>query len=343
MQEIKNNISTPFSPHTQTHESSKCVESIVPIDTFSHHTQPHEGSMTKLQQFKTLVKKEFWTHKTNILLPVYIQAGLYVGIILICLISMIGGNMSLEMINNELMDANFGNLNTFFWFLGFTNVAILWLIFIIIYNGLTTSLVNDDFKHKCALFHTALPVSMMYKVAAKLFVLLAATILLYSGLVLVNVLVQIMVVKLILSNIDLSALFSYSFLGMFQGLIIFISSLLALFGLDWFFSAIFKEKTGTKTFSTIAVIIIFSSIIANFFGLVTQFKAFGSWLIRMFFPMFHINIGGSQLDYQTGRNIQILILQIWGMIFSGEMVARIILIVLLFAIGTIIIDRREIS
>ena len=299
-----------------------------------------EYAACKMGQFKALLLKEYWTHKRYLWLPGIIFASIYILFLLLKLIAHLGilgpdgaiiGNVTIG--EDDCGCGGVSSMLMFNFVTGAVVAIVAAAIVLINYIGLTASMLNDDFKHKCAVFHSTFPVSFMSRILAK-FTIIVVTMPIQ---IIVFALLNVLLVKIIATH-DFGYDMYYLFMGLLQGTIMIVLMSYFYISIAWLFSAIFKEKTFSKTFNTYIFTVLGLMGLAYILGFYEALKKFYSFVGRIF--SFDLNITNS--DAWQHVSTQTIIMNNWGNIFGLDMLLRVILMVIFFGLGYFILSKREV-
>jgi len=292
-----------------------------------------------MQQFKTLLKKEFWTHKTATLLPGFIIFGIYVCIIIALIIAFVknpdlqngvyigNGEMSL----GEMREVEFDNTKVASWILGFVTPFFAMVVAIWSILGITNGALNDDYKNRCILFHKSLPVPFIKQTSAKLVYVL----MLIAGYCLSFSIVSMIINSILLAKSFHFGLFLvYGLVGSIQGSIYCCLQGFMLVSLTWFFSAIFISKAFIKTITSIAAIYLGLFIIGKIFAVSSVINGFFLKLLDIFFAV-------NTIELIYGNDAPIM--ETFASIFNFDILIRLFVGCSLLVAGYFILNKREID
>ena len=293
-----------------------------------------------MEQFKALLLKEYWTHKRYIWLPVIISGSIYILLLLLWLSAHLGllgpdGAIIGDVTIGE-DDCGCGGISNMIMF-NFVTGAILAIvaaaIVLINYIGLTASMLNDDFKHKCAVFHSTFPVSFMRRICTKF------------AIIVVSMPIQIIVLTVfnaiivhIVATHDYDYHLNYLVMGLLQGTIMMILMSFFYISIAWFFSAVFKEKTFSKTFNAYIFTVLGLMGIAYILGFYETLRKFSSFVGNLF--RFDLTITNTEIWLHG--DVQTILMNNWGNIFSLDMLLRVLLTISFFTLGYLILSKREV-
>ena len=293
-----------------------------------------------MSQIKTLIVKEYWTHKKSMLTPAFIQGGIYAVILILVIIAFFNKSFSITTLQSEISGTGITHHNLIFWIIGFFSTALPGLLVIFTCGGVVGSIVNDDYRKNCILFHSSFPVSMMKRILSKFFVTISSTLAMVFLLSLFNIIIQMPFAIYLINDINIIHMIYYNLLGMTQAITLYFVSAVLIICLQWFFSAVYNEKTASKSASIIAALIAVSFIIAKLFNFLPQLMSFIHRIIRFFLPTISIHFDEILAENMQLRN---LILQNWANFFSTETLLRLLFAFIFFAIGSFILYKREIN
>ena len=286
-----------------------------------------------MKQLNALVRKEWITHRWNILVPTLFALG---G----ALVTLIGIIVNLS-INGEVvtvgelpaLTANQKGL--ILWGSGMGGTAFLGFIATLTAIFLADSMLNGGYKRRCELFHLSQPVSFSKIIGAKF------------GLLYLSQMLQILVIALIGGTVvslymssKLDVPFYWIYTGVFQGAVSMLLPLLFVSSLFWFFSGLFKRKPMFMAILVVAAIDISGAILQKTSGI--QIPSLSAYLFKLMSLGINVNIGPSPelnhlLSYQTIVN------NTWHDIFDIYALQRVLLSIPLFLAGSWLYKRREIA
>ncbi|MBN2460879.1 MAG: hypothetical protein JXB60_04670 [Candidatus Cloacimonetes bacterium] len=286
-----------------------------------------------MNKFRTLLLKEYWIEKKQLLVPVWITLGYYLLALIGVLIAYFRseGEISHVVRGIDFTDASVNAGISYI--VNMAHVIFPGLLCILFTIILTQSALNEDIRRNFELFHRSQPVSIWLRSLAKYTVGIAGNLLVLLAIVLFN---------FIVSSIILLALGLYSpgpaLAGMIQSYLGHIKLALIIGSICFFFSAVFKDKA---FFNGIAIL-----FGVNFLFLI--FNVLFNWKLPL--PLYYlyqlIKTGsmimiGSDFD---AANISDLIRDHWGVIvFNWKSLLQIISSGVLFAGATLIYRLREIK
>ena len=291
-----------------------------------------------MQQFKALLIKEFWTHKKSATAPMFVLIALYLGIGLIIFISYLKmGSEGVVLGSTTIGSDDIMDMFTY-WSIGYFNLLLPMSITMIVYLGMTTSMINDDYKQKCTLFHCSFPVSIMSRILAKLVFLLSLTLAMSIVFSIINF---ILIGIIMFRHIDFIPYFKYYSIGSIQCSIIFNIHIFLILGFVWMFSAFFKEKTFTKTFLALMIAYSFLFFFAYAFGFTKSYNAFVGNIFTFFIPNSGFSSFGDIMpEYSIG--VREMIFRVWANILRYKVLSRFMVGGMMFGIGTYILSKREV-
>jgi len=189
-----------------------------------------------MKQFKALIRKEWQTHRSTILIPLWFTGAVYVIGILGLMINFIReGRLTIVTggMKVSAMEASVG-----LYGVSFAMLMMLGMVSIITAIILADGMINGAFKRKCEILHLSQPVSMLKVLGAKYALLVLGTFALSAALSLVN--------SFVLSgllNIWMPVHTYYAMVAWAQGSVGMLLSLLVVASYYWLSAALFKRKS----------------------------------------------------------------------------------------------------
>ncbi len=289
-----------------------------------------------MSQIKALIMKEFRTQKNAILMPFYIQGGIYLMMLLVFILAYFKGEADIQLLNTEIGKISTGIHNIYFWLAGAMLTVIPAFLTVITYTSVSVSTVNDDYKNKCVLFYSTMPVNFIKKILTKIGFVVSITSISIIILSLINI-----GINAIIASFFIKIHLGYILLGFVQNFIIIFFSMLLIHSICWFFAAIFKNKTTSYAILSYIVYKIIISLSALIFGnnLMRYLNVVEKYIFNLVIPRFSINF--DNLGYEPYAKD--IIVTNWNNIFSSETIEKLVLSVVLFTIAAFIIQRREIE
>ena len=280
-----------------------------------------------MQQIKTLLIKEYRTHKHVFLIPAYFLAGTYAFILIAVLIGWAKMGSISTGINLQAVDPH--SIATGIWEANFISSMILVWAAIIAGAGLVDNLLNQDYAKKCEIFHLSQPVSLIKIASVKVLFLYGCELAFTLGLVLINSIV----IGLLLTFLGFPGPFSGTFAAV-QGFIAASITYVALVSIKWFFGCLGKTKSGLIMVMTILGIIIALEILGHF----TQMDFYGplDYIMGSIVKPTGLFVGGL-------GNPPELKVQAWSAIFSLGTLFRFLVSAVLITLGYFLYQRREVS
>jgi hypothetical protein len=297
-----------------------------------------------MKQIKTLIIKEFHTHKTSFFMPAYIVGGLTLIILVLILVGYL--KYGSPMVSSDGMSFNYGaevippeiaQSYLPFWLINFFNLMLPYIHLLIIYGSMLNSTLNDDWRYKCVLFHNSFPVSKLKRILTKYgYVLLSAFVVLL-GISIITNLIQLCFVGYYLSPPSFFSAIFYNFIGFLQAFIAVFLSIFVIMGTASFFSALYKNRTISKTLLTLGIFCLL-------FGLLLgkdRLGEFLEWLLMLYAPQIRLALELGDMDIYSQLHEQIM--SGWAGIFSGATLLQIVFGVGFFALATVIMLKRKIE
>jgi hypothetical protein len=189
-----------------------------------------------MKQCKALIVKEWNTHRTALLMPVWFTVGVYISALLGWIISLLKGEGISSAI--RLQGPPFGMDDLMLYGITAGSTALLGIVAIISAITLADSLINGGYKRRCEILHFSQPVSFIKIAGVKHGFMSLGMILLYGLISLVNTLVITAI-----SGQYIDSQFYYAITGWLQSWASMSLTILLLGSLFWFFAAIFKRKS----------------------------------------------------------------------------------------------------
>jgi len=308
-----------------------------------------------MHQFKALLMKDIRVNMKSLLMPLWIIGGAYVLFGLVTAGALFKGNNNVViggiplavLQNSSLHQAiSFGlQVAVFFSFIG--------LLFGISIVSLSGSLLNQDIKHKCELFHRSMPVNI-WKIAASRYI---AGI---GGMIIVSLAVGI--VNMLLVNIIVSIAtpiqvdWWLSLNGMLLSWLHLSVGMGVLGSLCFVLSSLFRDNAIGKGLLGLAGIEVVVRSVNFFMGLeipslikalvklvdsgVTNFGNSASAILIRVFNMGTTNQIGNSASQSLPPDF---LARMWGTLFTGEMSIKLLFCVVMFVLATCIYHRREIQ
>jgi len=303
-----------------------------------------------MKQFKALLLKEYWTNKKWVYMPLIISISLFVlfGIIAIIATFHPDGEVNTidfwndyENVNTFDMGMNYETEITLHGRLVHSYALGMWmligstLLILICYIVLTTGVINDDFKKKCIVFHTALPVSFLKRTMAKFAFIIGTLPLQMFGLSIINLLI---VITFFSKNVTFHQ-FGYAFLGLLQASISLFIWATLLLSIIWFFSAVFKNKT----INYIILTYILSTSILGFIDWYFKVEIVKYLVLPFLKMLFKFDINFTISSIMILGDINNAVFVNWLNIFSTGSLWKLGFAAAFFTLGKNILSKREIA
>ncbi|MDD4309998.1 MAG: hypothetical protein PHO32_06420 [Candidatus Cloacimonetes bacterium] len=282
-----------------------------------------------MKQFKALIKKEWQTHWSTIIAPLWFIGGVYAIALLGVIVSLIkgngwiqmGGDVPAEMANYILWNSTAG-LTMLIGTVGIVSAIIL-----------ADSMLNGGYKRRCEILHLSQPVCLGKIVGAKYLLLSLGTISLIAVLSLVN-----SFAASLLAGYKTGASLFVGLSGCAQGFIEISLSLLFVSSLYWFFAGVFKRKSFFMGTLTILAIQVSISILNYTAGL--HIPSLLSYIARLA----AVNINVNPPAFAGGiNNISALIDAKWQQFFVWDSVMKLVYSVIFYFGGFFMYKNRELS
>ncbi|HNZ07678.1 MAG TPA: hypothetical protein PKI63_07785 [Candidatus Cloacimonadota bacterium] len=284
-----------------------------------------------MKQFKALVRKEWQTHRSTILIPLWFTGAVYVIGILGLMINFIReGRLTIVTGGMKVgaMEASVG-----LYGVSFAMLMMLGMVSIITAIILADGMINGAFKRKCEILHLSQPVSMLKVLGAKYALLVLGTFALSAALSLVN--------SFVLSgllNIWMPVHTYYAMVAWAQGSVGMLLSLLVVASYYWLSAAFFKRKSffmGTLVILGIEIAI----AVLNYTGKL-GIPSLMDYIAKLIGIQVHIEPHGMNA---LGLNLDDLIALQWKSVISWLTLQKLVLSAVFVAGGYWFYSRRELT
>ncbi|HPF09392.1 MAG: hypothetical protein PHU99_00860 [Candidatus Cloacimonetes bacterium] len=275
-----------------------------------------------MKQFKTLITKEWHSHKHSFLIPSYVVAAFFI----LLGIASIWGSIRFGLPEFDFENDIVHDPKDVIWTLHYAmSVVIAWFA-ILTSITINDSMLNGDYQKKCEIMHNSQPVSMVKILAAKL------------SFSIPMMLVQYLVLACISSLIVSAVLAFFGFNGWFLGLHAVISpflmilvSMLALTSIFWMFSCFFRKQAALKFWLVMIVIDLLRLMITRIWPISHMFSPYKYYLKLLLMPFSMIKIKS------TGFNFG------WDSMDIGSNLLSLFISILMFIAGYYLYKQRELS
>ena len=284
-----------------------------------------------MKQFKALIRKEWQTHRSTILIPLWFTGAVYVIGILGLMINFIReGRLTIVTGGMKVgaMEASVG-----LYGVSFAMLMMLGMVSIITAIILADGMINGAFKRKCEILHLSQPVSMLKVLGAKYALLVLGTFALSAALSLVN--------SFVLSgllNIWMPVHTYYAMVAWAQGSVGMLLSLLVVASYYWLSAALFKRKSffmGTLVILGIEIAI----AVLNYTGKL-GIPSLMDYIAKLIGIQVHIEPHGMNA---LGLNLDDLIALQWKSVISWLTLQKLVLSAVFVAGGYWFYSRRELT
>lgn len=284
-----------------------------------------------MKQFKALIRKEWQTHRSTILIPLWFTGAVYVIGILGLMINFIReGRLTIVTGGMKVgaMEASVG-----LYGVSFAMLMMLGMVSIITAIILADGMINGAFKRKCEILHLSQPVSMLKVLGAKYALLVLGTFALSAALSLVN--------SFVLSgllNIWMPVHTYYAMVAWAQGSVGMLLSLLVVASYYWLSAAFFKRKSffmGTLVILGIEIAI----AVLNYTGKL-GIPSLMDYIAKLIGIQVHIEPHGMNA---LGLNLDDLIALQWKSVISWLTLQKLVLSAVFVAGGYWFYSRRELT
>lgn len=309
-----------------------------------------------MTQFKALVIKDLQANRKILMIPVWYLLGMYVFMAISIVFASTTGSQNMTVSGiplNLLANENLHQMMSFVMqsamFFGFLGV-----IFVIAMSIIGSSLLNQDIKHKCELFHRSQPVSV-WKITASRFI---AGI---GGLLALALLIGIF--NMFLSNFMAMLLTPMrvncwmSFNGLILSWLHFSIALMVLGSILFLLSAIFRDHAFGLGAGGLGALQLVTFFLNKTYGwkipyiLNAIFKLIMSGILKIQtvlpssqqFGVVHISTGSQEPDLSTFIVPPNFLYNLWSSLFTWDIAFKFFFCAVLFVIATYIYKRREVQ
>lgn len=284
-----------------------------------------------MKQCKALFKKEWDTHKTAFLIPLWVTGGVYVTVLLGWLIKLIKGDGMAAIVT--MQEAAAGSHDLIFYQIGASVTVMLGIVAIITSVSLAESLINGGFKRRCEILHFSQPVSFVKIAGVKFLMISLATILLFGLLSFVNAALASLIGQKFLAGDFQSGL-----MGWLQSFIAVSFTILFAGSLAWFFAGLFKRKSLLMGLLVILGIQVIISILNYIVG--WTIPSLTEYLAKLISLEVSLE---SNMPMQQIPSIKGIVASGWNSIFSWTSAVKIGLSAVFAVAGAWLYQRRELS
>lgn len=284
-----------------------------------------------MKQFKALMRKEWQTHWSTLLIPTWFTAGAIVITIIGMIINLIKGNAMIVSADMPMLTEVQKNL--VMWGANRAGISMLGMIGVITGVILADALLNGAYKRRCEIFHLSQPVSYATIVTAK-FVLMTLVIV-----------AQVAIIGLTGSLIGtayaanlLGTSITQGMTGFWQGSIDFVFSFLFVSSIAWFFAGVFKRKSFFMGVLILAGIHIATMLLNWITGL--SIPSLTGYILQL--ASLGVSVSTEQMSMKLADYNQFISVQ-WEGLFSLQMMLRAVYSAVLFVLGYVFYRRREIA
>lgn len=289
-----------------------------------------------MKQIKALIKKEWLTHWSGMLLPAWFTLGVIVTLALGLIWALIQG----ADINFFVKMKSFGGEydKMVLWGMGLMgSTGLAWLAML---TGIGTAenMLNSNNKKRCEIFHLSQPVSLARILGVKFGMV---TLGLYLQVIVISLLGVTALGSYLAHQLHLSP--AYAFTGMLQGLSGSFLPFVFTCSFFWMFAGIFKRAPFIKAVGGVAGIEIALKILNKTTGI--DFPSLSTYLMKLsgMGGGFNINLADKSVTSLGNGSADAAISRIWAMSFDEYTWQRVVLSIVCFAVGYWFYSRRELS
>ncbi len=305
--------------------------------------------------FKALIIKDLQANRKALMVPIWYLLAMYVIIGGSMIFAAISGHSNLavngiplEMLSNDHLHKLVSfvmQLAMFFSFLG--------MIIVIAMSIISSTMLNQDIKHKCEIFHRSQPVSIWQITASRFVAAIGGPLVLALGIAIINML---------LSNIVLTAAtpmrvdWWMCLNGMLLSWLHFSVALMVLGSILFFFSSVFKENAfglgvgGLALLQLVTFILnkaygwkipyivnaIYRLIISGVYRIQTSLTdTFQLWMAKA--------SSNGEPNFGLYKLPEHFLADMWGTLFHWDMLIKLGFCLVMFIIATCLYNRREVQ
>ncbi len=193
-----------------------------------------------MKKFSALIKKEWHTHGSIVLVPIWITLGFYFLLLISFGFAYFKGDFNLQLAEIQAQ-IKFPAINYYVNVGSVFMPGLMSLLFIIIFMQ---SALNEDIQKNCELFHRSQPISIWLRSFSKFIFGLMSNWLVFLMLVILN----FIIINIILAFFNQLSFYP-AFFGMFQMSVKYLKTGLIFGSIAFFCSAIFKDKAVFQGFA----------------------------------------------------------------------------------------------
>jgi len=306
--------------------------------------------------FKALVIKDLQANKKSLLVPIWYLLGSYVIMAASIIFASINGNENVTVSGIPLNLLANNNLHImmsftiqaamFFGFLGF--------VFAISMSITSSTMLNQDIKHKCELFHRSQPVSILQIAGARFVAGVGGPIALAFIIGVINMLLSLLAVSIMTPmRIDLWM----SLNGFLLSWMHFSIAIMVLGSILFLASSIFRDNAFGFTLGGISVLQVVSFFLNKIYGwhipyvykILYKFIMSGILDIRKSMPTLQefglvtINNAGQAPDFSKFVIPDNFLNIMWSSLFTGDIAMKFGICAILFVVATYFYHKREVQ
>ena len=287
-----------------------------------------------MKQIKALLKKEWQTHRSALLIPSWFTGGVLLVSLIGVLYALFQGADMTFFVHWKPLKAELDKI--VLWGLGIGGSTVLAFVAMIAGIVLGDGMLNGGNKRRCDIFHLSQPVSLARIIGTKFGLL---SIGLYAQVAIISLLGISVTAPFVASKLGLPV--SYAYLGVLQGLASMALPFLFVCCFFWMASAIFKHGAFIKAILSVGGIEIARVILNRITGM--AFPSLSEYLNQLagmsrgstpeLTPATLASLGGADSVIQS----------FWTLAFDAYTWQRILFIIIFFGVGYWFYRRREIA
>ena len=228
-------------------------------------------------------------------------------------------------------------------------IPFYWIIIIVLAVRME-SIVNSDWKKKCILFHSSLPISSVQRSLSKIVFAIKTSILSILLFAVVNNFVIIGFLMWVIPDISFTAPLFYNFIAQTQFLLLCLSSTFIILGFCYFCATMMKENSVPKSIIGVMALVGIVSWSYVITGKTSIILEFFMKFYKLHFPNINNDVFTNNILLQWGHasipmtftELEPIIAAQWKNFFSGYTLLQILVGVAYFGIGILLIKKREV-
>ena len=228
-------------------------------------------------------------------------------------------------------------------------IPFYWIIIIVLAIRMER-IVNSDWKTKCILFHSSLPVSSIQRSFSKIIFGLGTSFISIILFALINNFIIIGFLMWVIPDTSFAAPLLYNFIAQTQFLFLCLSSAFIILGFCYFCAALTKENSVPKSIIAVMVLVGIVSWSYVITGKTSIFLEFFLKFYRLHFPNINNDVFTNNIIQKwgyasipmTNTGLEPIIAAQWTNFFSRYTLLQILVGVAYFGVGMLLIKKREV-